>query len=247
MAKKKNPADLQARNFKLLLYPDNEKHVEIMNCIPLFFPEYVGILHDKTCDRKPHYHYLIHPVSAEGESVPVQASTLCRKLGLLSDLGEPDLQFVRPVDGRYSQFLIYMTHLSEPEKEQYNASALFGSASLISDYGRAATKWLRNEFDMSDCILAVLDWIQRQEGIIRMSYFARWICNTPYFKASGSSLVRSCIEEHNNRIWNAQRSEYMRAMGESAEAWAAKVQYPEADPVPPEIQNFNESEWDSFD
>lgn len=246
MAKKINPADLQARNFKLLLYPDNPKHAEIMNSIPLFYPEHVGICHDKTLDRKSHYHYLIHPVNDKGESVPVKVSSVCNKLGLLSDLGEPDLQFIRPVDGRYSQFLIYMTHLSEPDKEQYNASDLFGSSALISDYGRAATKWLRQEFDMSDCIIAVLDWIQRQEGIIRMSYFARWICNTPYFKACGSSLVRCCIEEHNNRIWNAQRSEYVQQMGDSAEAWAAKLQHPEADPVPPDIQNFDESEWDMF-
>lgn len=246
MPKKKKHAEIQVRNVKLLLYPDNEKHMEAFKMIPMFYPEYVGILHDKLPDRKPHYHILIHPISEEGQNIPVQIGTVCRKLGLINDLGEPDLQFIRPVEGRYSQFLIYMTHLSVPEKEQYNASDLFGSNALISDYGKTATKWLRNEFDMSDCILAVLDWIQRQEGIIRMSYFARWICNTPYFKASGSALVRSCIEEHNYRIYNSQRSEYMKQMSDSAEKWVAKLQYPDADPEPPQMI-FDESEWDSFD
>lgn len=230
MARTKKPEKVQSRNFKVLLYPDNPDHVRILDTLQSTFTEHIGILHDANEERKEHYH-----VGFKLEK-PLQLGTICRKLGMVDDMGLPDLQFIRVCDGRFDRFLVYLTHLDDQNKEQYAASELFGSSALLSDYGRAATRWMRQEFDMSDCVLACIDWMRgRGDQIITMTGFARWICNTPYFRASSSPLVRACIMEHNNRIYNAYRSEYLGALSDSQEKYQALLQYPEADPQPPSL------------
>lgn len=230
MAKKK-PENVQSRNFKLLLYPDNPQHMEVLHQVKQLYPDHIGILHNANPERKPHYH-----VALTVGAAPVQVGTLCRKLGFVTELLEPDLQFIRVLDGRMDRFLVYLTHMDDPAKEQYNASDLFGSNKMLADFGRAATRFMRNEFDMSDCVIACLDWIRsRYDQVISMTSFARWICNTPYFKASGSPLVRSCIEEHNQRIYNASRAAYIEDLADSAEKHAAILQYPETQKLPDEL------------
>lgn len=230
MGRKKNdPTSKTSRNFKLLLYPDNPAHNEALAIIKADYPEHIGILHNANPDRKQHYHIAL------SFEVPKMLKTVARDLGLVSDLGEPDCQFVRVCDGRLSRFLVYLTHLDQPDKEQYQASELFGSSYFLAEYGKAATKFLRNEFDMADCVLACLDWLRMQDGIVSMWSFARWICNTPYFKASSSPLVRSCIEEHNQKIYNAMRKKYVDQITEGSEKMQAILNYPEALPVPDDM------------
>lgn len=161
---------------------------------------------------------------------PKMRKTVAREIGLMSDLGEPDCQFVRVCDGRLSRFLVYLTHLDQPDKEQYPASLLFGSSYLLAEYGKAATKFLRNEFDMADCVLACLDWLRMQDGVVTMNAFARWICNTPYFKASSSPMVRACIDEHNQRIYDFYRKKHMAEVVEGNEKLQLLMQYPQSDP-----------------
>lgn len=228
MAKTKKPEKVQSRNFKLLLYPDNEQHVEVLSKVKELFPDHIGILHDLNPERKPHYH-----VGFTVGNAPMELGTICRKLGFVNDLREPDMQFVRVLDGRMDTFLVYLTHMDDTSKEQYPSTSLFGSNVMLMQWGRAATRFQRNEFDMSDCIIACLDWIRgRYDQVISITSFTRWICNTPYFKASSSPLVRACIEEHNNRIYNASRADYIRNLSESAEKHAAILQYPETQPIP---------------
>lgn len=238
MAKKKEKSlcDVQSRHFKLLLYPDNPLHMQVLQALPVLFSEHLGILHNANPERKEHYHVLL----SVGDC-PRKLGTVARQLGFVNDLGEPDFQFVRVCDGRIARFLVYLTHLDQPEKEQYSASELFGSSSLLADYGKAATKFLRSEFDMADCVLACLDWIKcNHDNVITMTAFARWICGTPYFKASSSPIVRACIDEHNQRIYNAYRGEYIRSMSDSQEKYQALLSHPEADPAPPTLpDDFN--------
>lgn len=237
--KKDNIGDIQGYNFKFLLYPDNPDHVQKLDLIKQQYPEHIGILHNETLERKPHYHIMIHM------DKPKMMKTIIRGLEWFTEIGEPDFQFIRKVDGRYTGFLVYLTHLSEPDKEQYNASQLFGSSALLSDYGKAATKWMRKEFDMSDCVLACLDWIRQQDNIIRMSYFARWICNTPYFKASSSRLVIDCIAEHNQRIYAQQQRFLVDQISDGAAKLSAQIEHPEISESLPDIDldDYEELIW----
>lgn len=229
-SKKSDPTSKQSRNFKFLLYPDNPHHMCVLDTIKMMFPSYIGILHDANPERKEHYHVAV------ALDVPKMLKTIAKEVGFISDLGEPDCQFVRICDGRLSRFLIYLTHLDQPDKEQYSPKLLFGSSYMLTEYGRAATKFMRNEFDMSDCVMACLDWIKtNSENVISMTSFARWICSTPYFKASSSPLVRACIEEHNQRIYNFYRQQQVSTFAEGADKLNALLSYPEAGLVPVDV------------
>lgn len=223
MGTKQDISGVLSRSFKLLLYPDNEQHVEAANKLQVLFPEYLGIMHIGQEEGKDHWHFAIKT----GEN-PMRAGTVCRKLGLVKDDLTPDTQFIRLIGGRIGGFLIYMTHLNQPDKEQYNASDLFGSTALKIEYGKAATKYQRKQVDTQDCVIAVLDWLKWQDGIVRLSYFARWICDTPYFKCANSPLVRGLIQEHNDRIYNLARKDYLDSISDSVEKMQAKLAYPES-------------------
>lgn len=223
MAIVKDVSSAMSRNFKLLLYPDNEQHVQAVDKLKELFPDYLGILHKGIEGGKDHWHFAV----SVGD-VPMRGGTLARKLGLVTEQLEPDCQFIRLVGGRMSGFLIYLTHLNQPDKEQYSPSDLFGSSGMFAEYCKAASKYLRKEVDSQDCVLAVLDWLKWQEGIVRLSYFARWICGTPYFKCANSPLVRGLIQEHNDRIYNAVRKDYIDSVSDSSEKMQALLAYPES-------------------
>lgn len=239
MARKKgDPSSVQSRNFKFLLYPDNQVHVDALAYIMKTYSDsYIGITHDANPDAKPHTHLVL------SLQTPKMLKTIAKECGFVSDLGEPDCQFVRPVDGRLDRFLVYLTHLDQPDKEQYPASQLFGSPGMLAAYGKAATKFMRNEFDMSDCVLACLDWIKMQEGVIRVSGFARWICGTPYFKAGASPLVRAAICEHNQLIYNAARKTYVDMIADGQAQVNLRAQYPE---ISEDLPVFSEDDWEMF-
>lgn len=209
MGRKKNTDSGSARScyFKLLLYADNTQHMHALEIIKTDFPDYIGIAHIQTDESgevimqgegKMHYH--VYLAFANQRSV----SVVCRSLDLMKDDGTPDDQFCRTITGRFDNALVYLTHANAPDKERYTCDALFGSPALIERQKVAEMKYLRKEIDLSDSVLACLDWIQRQQDIITMSYFGRWICNTPYFRASSSPIVRGAIEEHNSRIYRAE-------------------------------------------
>lgn len=222
MGVKKDITEVMTRTVKLLLYPDNEQHVSAFDNLKELFPDFIAILHKGYDGKKDHWH-----IACRLGDTPVRVGTFCRKIKLIKDDLEPDIQFVRLIGGRLSGFLVYLTHLSEPDKEQYSAADLFGSSGMLAEYGKAATKFIRNEIDMQDAVIAVLDWLKYQEGIVRLSSFARWICGTPYFKASSSPLVRGLIQEHNERIYNAARKSYLDDISDSAVRMQGMLAYPE--------------------
>lgn len=173
---------------------------------------------------------------------PMMMQTICNAVGMVNELGQPDAQFIRFLDGRLNGFLVYLTHLSEPQKEQYSASALFGSSYMLAEYGKAATKFVRNELDMSDCVLGCLDWISNQRGyIIRWSGFARWAANSPFFRGASSPLVRHAIDEHNNAIYNRQQWDTVQTILDPDKRAQTAAQFPACSP------EFNEDEWMTFD
>lgn len=257
MAKKKKPENIQARNVKLLLYPDNMAHNNALGLIashmiddsegvPLPYT-FLSCLHDRS-EGKPHYHVCVSVAEDRGG---VYLGAFARSLGLVDDLGQPDLQFVRKCDGRLdsaSSFLLYLTHASVPEKERYPESALVGDQALFVTYGRALTKYQKQEFDMSDCVLACIDWISKQRGyVIRWSAFARWVCNTPYFRGASSPLVRSALEEHNQYIYNHMTYDSIQQIQDRDSRLAALAAAPAVAPVPDELPPDIFEDWEGFD
>lgn len=206
----------RSRYFRLMLYPDNIKHALAIEKIKDgYAEEYAGIVHRGFEDEtKEHEHYVLEFVN------PRKTESVCQVLGLTNDLGEPDDQFCRavlkkqnnPVLRQINSCLVYLLHLNSPEKEQYTLSDVFGTPAMIERTRRAVLAFLGDGLPMNEAILGCLDYIQHTEGVLKVSTFTRWLCNSENFKARNSWLVRESLLEHNQAIFAAKHRAEMAAL-----------------------------------
>ena len=222
----KKPEEIKTRVFKLLLFADNPHHMRILHRVQrLYADSYVGIWHTLHDDRgqelitghgKKHAHVILNLDN------PVYWRSICRKLGFVAAEGEPDYRFCWAMGYRFTDHLErrseslkgayeYLTHTNAPLKEQYDASQLFGSSALVEDASAAILGYQMRNMTMSQAVVMALNWIREQEGkVIKMSAFGYWICNTPYFKAASSSVVRIAIQEHNQLVYDQKWKQLQR-------------------------------------
>lgn len=234
----------QSTNFKLLLYPDNPVHSEAIQKLQVDFQENcLWIEHvsfdidgNKILDGtgKPHIHFAVKL------DKPVRQGALCKKLGLIDpDSGLPDTQFIRVVSGRFDKWLLYLTHVNQPDKEQYSIRDLKGSRDLLIQYQRALLDYETSELSTRDCVKACLDWIRMQgDRIISSSDFAWWIITTPYFKVRSDRLVLSCIQEHNDKIYALMRRDNISAFSDYRPVQMVSGGFP--------LQEFNFEEFETL-
>lgn len=104
------------RNYRLLLYPDNDKHQMVMLSIDLAQLQYVRCLHDKDdkedgVDAKPHYHYVVTFKDAKTISA---AQAYFDRMGL-------EKRFVWAITSALERkkAIRYLLHLDDPDKFQY--------------------------------------------------------------------------------------------------------------------------------
>ena len=198
----------RSRYFRVQLYPDNQLHADIFSRIKsdCIADSYVGITHKAIEGEKEHMHIVLLFDN------PRQTDSLCRSLGFVNDLGEPDDQFCRaivkkqkrPVDQQLKSCCIYLTHRNAPEKEQYPIEDLFGTEKQVRQTVKWVVKHEAGEVDMPDSVLAILDWIAMQDNIIKAYSFGKWLANSPYWKANNNRIVWAAIREHNLRIYGDQ-------------------------------------------
>lgn len=194
--------NFKTRNFLLELYPDNQKHQSAFDFILASDFEYVYIMHHivdidgqeiTEGEGKPHYHVILTFVN------PVYASALARKFGLITDLGEPDLQFIQHVKD-LDNALLYLTHVKYEDKEHYNPDEIKGSRSLRLRYDRAFVAWLQNKrITVREGLWAIRDYINHQNCRITADMFVRWIVRTPYLRFRNEKLVHQMLAEHNDK------------------------------------------------
>lgn len=199
-------ATARSRYFRVLLYPDNEQHQKAYEIIQeRYKDEFIGIVHTEQDGEKEHIHIVLALKN------PRITSSICNVLGFVNPLGDPDDQFVRAITKQQSRYVlrqfrdccIYLVHKNAPEKEQYQISDLFGNKDLIQQTKVWCDKYDAQEFDMSDCVFAVLTWISQQEGIISAHYFGKWLCGSPYFKCNSNKVVWAALKEHNLKAFKA--------------------------------------------
>lgn len=196
----------RSRYFRLLLYTDNPVHMAAFDAIKHgISEEYVGIVHRAQDGiEKEHVHIVLCFDN------PRITSTVCNRLGFVDATNMPDDQFVRAIVKEQSRKVfqqlksccIYLTHRNAPEKEQYSAADLFGTDARVKWTAKQVLKYESNDFDMSDCVLACLDWISAQDDEVKVSTFGRWLANSPHWKANGNKIVWGALREHNLRIYH---------------------------------------------
>lgn len=215
--------------WKLLLYPDNEIHLSVMDNIERLYPDSFLYCQHRNYDEdghvitegsgKLHVHYgLITDIVDRKRAI--RRGSLCKLLGLVDESGLPEFRFLRPVYGRMCKFLPYLTHRNSPDKEQYPDSELVGSPLMMAEYRKGAIEYEGQLLEVRECVSAVLEWIWSHDKKVSYSDFAKWICKTPFFRVRNDRLVVACLEEHNARI--AQRE--FEAIQNSQPAYQEQLQ-----------------------
>lgn len=227
MGKKKiDNVDDRSRHIKLLLYPDNDLHSliipKILNHDSLLFDsckwDFIGIKHngiqDLESSTKDHYHfYLVF-------ENPIYIRSVCRRFCFVKDDGAADDQFVRVITGRFERALVYLTHLDSPDKEQYPASDLLGSAEMLKKYDSAALSFLTSKSDKRDIFSEVKDWIQSQQGIISSFKMMNYLISHRAFAIRNEPWLKIMWNEHNSRLISFYNKEIANKISEDAETWS---------------------------
>lgn len=201
----------------LELYPDNPAHVAAFDFICSSDWVYLYILHHiididgqeiLQGEGKPHYHVIIIFDN------PVYASALARKLGLIQDSGEPDLQFIQSCKN-LNDSLLYLTHIKYEDKEHYSPDDLKGSRQLRKQYDRALFLWIeKKRVDVRTALIAFQDWVNHQHGVITSKMVVSWIVQTPYLKYRNERLFHDLINEHNAKCYNERHSSRLQEISE---------------------------------
>lgn len=222
--------------FRLLLYPDNPVHADLLESIvhnnpSLFSPstvwEYIGIQHFIIDDcgeiivdgeGKRHYHIYLR------FKFPMWTKSLCRRFGFFTPDGLPDDSFVRVIQGKFENALVYLTHLNSPDKEQYGTESLFGSPDMIRLYEKAALSYTTKKADKRDIFADCQKWIASQPGIISAHQMLTYLIKHQAFAIRNEPWLRSLWSEHNSRLAYIARKEVTEAIARDAEKWADILQ-----------------------
>lgn len=198
---KRAAEDGKFRNYELLLYPDNQEHMDVLQRIKDEYAMHIGIKHlgdidDETGELigKEHFHvYLCFPN-------PRGWFRLCKLLGF------QDHQFCRPI-GNIDGALLYLCHTNTPEKTQYEIADLFGDKGLIAKTHLLIRRYKERNVFTPEAVKLCVEYIRSQRGIISFSDFTMWAVLNNLYKGAQSPLVRECLKEHNSIMARLQIQE----------------------------------------
>lgn len=188
----------RARVHMLLLYPDNESHVEVLSKITKSY-DYAGITHDRdtwTADdekknpqhkqgelKKEHIHIVLRTPNATWNTA------ICKELGLEEKFCEQ----VKNID----RALQYLLHYNEPDKTQYSIDDVYGG--LRTKLAESIQKQEKSE---GEKVVELIAFIRNSEKVITITEFAEYCAKNGYwaeFRRSGAIFVK-ILDEQNSRF-----------------------------------------------
>lgn len=185
----------RGRVHMLLLYPDNESHLEALSKISKSY-DYAGIKHDKdtwTAEdekenpehkqgalKKEHIHIVLRTANATWNTA------LCKELGIEEKFCEQ----AKNIDNA----LQYLIHYNDTDKTPYEIDDVFGSmkTKLVEGINK-------NEKSEGEKVVELIAFIRAYEGILTITEFAEYCAKNGYwseFRRSGAIFVK-IIDEHN--------------------------------------------------
>lgn len=175
----------RARNFNLVLYPDDETHVKAISYIQKNF-DYAMILHDKDYDektgelKKPHYHIVIRFNNAKWNTA------LAEDLNITSNYIEESRNIKRSLQ--------YLIHYNDENKHQYDLSEVQGTLTkLLIETIQNGNK------TESEKIIEILQWIEEKEDFVDVAYLIRWCAEVGYWDVlrRGFNPICKYLDKHN--------------------------------------------------
>lgn len=174
----------RSRVFNLLLYPEDESHMEALDIIRKNY-DYCAILHDHDLDeagelKKAHYHVVLRCGNAVWNTA------------LASQLAIPE-NYIQKA-GNVKNSVLYLIHYNNPEKMQYEPSAVEGSMRhLLVKYVQDDQK------DESEKVSDILSWLDGQ-GYVTLRMLSEYCATVGLwseFRRSAIIFIK-LLEEHNN-------------------------------------------------
>lgn len=184
--KEKEITKFRARNFNLILYPEDESHAKAIEYIERNF-DYAMILHDRDCDeygeiKKEHYHVVLRFKNAKWNTA------LAEEL----KIKENYIEEARSL----KHSLLYLIHYFDEDKFQYVLDDVKGSLKTrLKDI-------INNSQKTSDeKAIEIMKWIDEQEFITISQLM--WYCSSIGYWSMvqrSFSMFSRYIEEHNQNL-----------------------------------------------
>lgn len=191
----------RARVHMILLYPDNESHVEALARIAKSY-DYAGIKHDKDTWteedekknpehkqgelKKEHYHIVLRTPNATWNTA------LCKELGIEEKFCEQ----AKNVDNA----LQYLIHYNDTDKTTYPIDEVFGSMKV-----KLTESINKVEKSEGEKVVELIQFIQNHDGRLRITEFAEYCAKNGYwaeFRRAGA-IFNQIIAEHNYQFEKA--------------------------------------------
>lgn len=197
--------NLRIRSYRLLLYPDNSDHMKTFKIIKRQKPfslNYAGIWHTS---GKKHCHLLLRfPDPRSWHQLLKDISCderFCRPVGYMVDSKRPDQWRRCSKKDNFEKACAYLPHFTDPEKEQYFVSDIFGSVGFVDIVRKNAIAYQSRQLSQAECLLAARSWICCNFGkVITPMMLVKWLTESPYMKIANSSLLRQMVEHHNYTV-----------------------------------------------
>lgn len=203
MAEKNN--NYRSRLHMLLLYPENEKHVEVLSKITKSY-DYAGITHNRDVwnsddekknplhkegeNKKEHIHIVLRTHNATWKSA------ICKELGIEEHLCEQ----VKSLD----RALQYLIHYNEPDKTQYSIDDVYGG--LRTKLAESINKVERSE---GEKVCDLIAYIESKNELLTIKHFAQFCASEGYwseFRRSATIFLK-IIEEHNQKFYTVNEKQ----------------------------------------
>lgn len=179
---------IRARNWEIILYPDNEKHLEAIKLLRL--EDYADILHNRDFKedtnelKKPHYHFILRYKN------PRYLSSLAQEYGIEENLFRP----VKSLKGA----LIYLTHINEPDKALYSTDEVEGTLKPLMLEYLNSSKTIKTDGEKAGDLY---NFIFNYTGTITISALTSYALENGQWDAlrRGFSIFREVIKEVNSK------------------------------------------------
>ena len=187
----------KSQTHMLLLYPDNEEHVNALSKIEKSY-DYLAIQHDRDYFtakdeqknpknkagtlKKPHFHIIIREKNQRWNTA------ICKDLGI-------ETRFCEDVSN-FERSLQYLIHFNDTDKAQYDVEETFGT--LKNRLIESLNKVNKSE---GEKVSELIEYIESQKEIITIKNFARYCAQNGYwaeFRRSASIFIK-IIDEHNGK------------------------------------------------
>lgn len=198
----------KSRYAMLLLYPDNERHLEYITNL-MCDVHAVGILHDKdvktdpedyndsdvvVCDvhyKKPHYHFVY--VADNSTTLGGFQKRFPNLEGKFIELGKCLDKNGKPQSERKA--MRYLLHLDNPEKTPYPQNSLVGNVKL-------AQRYVQTVDNQSEQMIQILDFIETSDSYLKLTDVVRYVHTIGAFSTwcKLQHTFTHALREHNQDV-----------------------------------------------